>query len=1218
VTRLAFSNPDGSPIPVANAEAPILFTLPAVNTSSGDDQAVCSFWDTTALKYSTQGCIGVPSPAPPGHSLFFVPGFRTKNDSYLAMAWNITGPLVDDGSCRSALIDCNDAAPGKIYPDARNPLTVPAVSCPPRANWTNTSGVPQPREPVLRVFYGTSCALWRPGNAGNCSWDNVKQAFVGGGCVPSGAATQCMCRHLTEFASARTPKIATCSLSDMTSLSPGDIVTKLKFLFIVVVVLFAFMNVGAVVAFFLDASERRKTLAALQAPATGFALAQPGNVWTWRCTQPPLQRAVEAPRGSAMELASIFGLPLVRLRAALAEELLPGSMGQALGRREGLSVQGLADAAVDNMDAMRQLALGFACFGGAPRQQIPPFDHAAGGDGGNATQLHLQREERLPSAYMASPSRARGVRRGATDKRKCDDEEAGCGAGAACAPAEEDAPTADRLVGTALVLAFMANAKTLPVVELARRTAHASAHFAGVRLAGVDHDFDALLGMFTVMLSAGNLSGRSDWLEKARLWRCITLQREDGAWQPSDSLAFAVEAHAGARPPPRDDKPRSGCAATLLSVLAGGDLDEALDEAAEELLTSSDDSDGGGSGGEKAPAQRGQEKQPRVLDCPLSFSRAAIKRRMPRALAELNAEYEAAQAAAARAQEALREAARRAEERQAQRRREAQEAQAAADAALAAALAMQDAALLQVNPFKSLLLASSGAEWMTPIQALAEEEQASVAARDDAAVAVVASSPQLSCSSSKSRRRRRAPLVRLPVERIWATILALNTLEELDSCWLADEDAEVEATIVDRGRQYLEAQARSDRRLAKLLKRGVLQAAAERARKDWRAIQEHNVGLLRDADVINRFTALTHVQRASARVVRSMMTEHSTFATFLDTDGYIMRWQRFMILVTLILSTLLTSIWFYYSRGANCCAEIRAILQCDPVGPCLGYAGDCSDFQAQFAGVQGAYLFSDGPGEAPVEHEYIDDYVCHAFPDNAYVTDQFFVGLISVAVALPVDLFLARAFELANEGDAPECWLDAPPGRVKLVLGKDAHKGWHLADPAKPVSDLVLWLVRFSSEPLFATIPRLLGWLWGRCCGSRATKQPRAAADADGGGDGKKQQHQCEDELEAAPSGSSGGGSADARADALAKRLYASAGLLGVFICWTIFSWRVHLRVVLALYALHWRKTPRTHSHAPCAVRPARRAQVHLHMYVAPRASSLCKPKLLRAMLTCA
>jgi hypothetical protein len=71
------------------------------------------------------------------------------------------------------------------------------------------------------------------------------------------------------------------------------------------------------------------------------------------------------------------------------------------------------------------------------------------------------------------------------------------------------------------------------------------------------------------------------------------------------------------------------------------------------------------------------------------------------------------------------------------------------------------------------------------------------------------------------------------------------------------------------------------------------------------------VAALRETDVINKFTALTHIQRSSARVVRSVMTDHGTFATFLDTEGYIMRWQRLMILFTLVLSTLLTSIWFY-------------------------------------------------------------------------------------------------------------------------------------------------------------------------------------------------------------------------------------------------------------------------------------------------------------------
>jgi hypothetical protein len=229
---------------------------------------------------------------------------------------------------------------------------------------------------------------------------------------------------------------------------------------------------------------------------------------------------------------------------------------------------------------------------------------------------------------------------------------------------------------------------------------------------------------------------------------------------------------------------------------------------------------------------------------------------------------------------------------------------------------------------------------------------------------------------------------------------------------------------------------------------------------------------------------------------------------------------------------------------------MRAILQCDPVGPCMGYEGDCGDYQTQFAGVQGAYFFSDGPGEEPTEHEYIDDYVCHAFPDDAYVTDQFFVGLISVAVALPVDLFLARAFEIANEGDVPENWIDAPPGKWKLLLGKDMHNGWHLADPAKPVSDFILWLIGEQAEDFVSSLLMLPVWLLGRLRGRCAAAKPQWGAEQGENEDEKADQDDAQ---------SSGGGSshasADARADALRKRLYASAGLIGVYVCWTIFSW---------------------------------------------------------------
>jgi hypothetical protein len=57
----------------------------------------------------------------------------------------------------------------------------------------NTSNATAP-QPVLRVFYGAACPLWQE-NGLNCSWDNIKQSFVGGGCIASGGATQCMCRQ---------------------------------------------------------------------------------------------------------------------------------------------------------------------------------------------------------------------------------------------------------------------------------------------------------------------------------------------------------------------------------------------------------------------------------------------------------------------------------------------------------------------------------------------------------------------------------------------------------------------------------------------------------------------------------------------------------------------------------------------------------------------------------------------------------------------------------------------------------------------------------------------------------------------------------------------------------------------------------------------------------------------------------------------------------------
>jgi len=1151
----------------------------------------CLRADASPLSLRSAG-IGVPNPQPPGHTLAFVPGYQTPDDASLATAWNISGPMLSEGLCRELVIDCNsDAACNgtvvgrscKVYPNPRAPLQFPAVACPPLANVSSSSAsngtTPQP---VLRVFYGQFCPLWQD-NDYNCSWDNIKQSFNGGGCVGVGNSTQCMCRHLTDFAAARKPKIATCSASDMLSLSPGDIVrapaltvvarmrvltcvrflkqvTKLKFLFAVVITLFGFMNVGAVIAFIMDVRERKSTLALLQQSEMGFEEHEDG-AWTWTCEQREMRRAVEPPGGSAFHLATVFGIPFVRLRAALPEAMFAGSVGRALGRKAGLSVTGLQEARDENVAVLQQLRQSMSCFA-PPRQRIPEFDAES-----DAASPKTPKPPGSPPSPVASGRKHRSRSKGKQARRSPRTSES------------ERTARAECIVGTALAFAFMDNAKTLPVAELAHRKAAASAHLAGVRLPGIDRGFDELLDLFLVMLSAGNLSSRGDWLEKSRLWRLILLQRADGGFDLTESLAFALQAHEGGVP--ERPKPDSKIRQLIAAFLEDDDFDDVIEEALSDDESDKADDDKKPLSAEEQKEELKRQQQGHKQDCPLTFSGRAVRQRLPRALSGINTmrerrHKEAALAALERLQAAAAEAAA-VEARRATAREESQAR------AVAAVIASQREVLHM--RLQSMLQDAVG-QFASPQQDEPSRAVASAAGSPPPEHAPALPSPLPPLVLPPASKPARA----VPADRIWATVLAQSVLSEMDTAWLLSGEDEGPApwrTVVDGAAEYLDAQGRADKRVRKLLKSGVLTDAAEHARRDWRRIQAANVAALRDADVINQYTALAHLQRASARVVRSVMTDHSTFATFLDTDGYIMRWQRLsafpfrllarpawahapnraVILLTLVLSTLLVSIWFYCasrqrcmqharracahrllpspvdSRGANCCIEIRDILGCDPVGPCLGYEGDCGDLQTQFAELQGPWLYSVAVGEPPTEQMSLADYVCHAFPDDAYVTDQLLVGLISVAVALPVDLFLAGAFETANAGDAPESWLEEPSGKWKLIVGKQAHNGWRLADPKNPVSDLLLWCIRYGSyESLFGSMLRVIAWLRRRLRGRQPAEPEK------------------EDEDEAASSDASG----DARADAVMKRLYAAAGLLGVYVTWTIMSWCVTLRFNVA------------------------------------------------------
>ena len=246
------------------------------------------------------------------------------------------------------------------------------------------------------------------------------------------------------------------------------------------------MNLGALYGFYKDMKERRDTVRRIQEPDMGFAEG-PGGVWTWTFTQNELTRAVERPTGSAVEIAGVLGFPFIRLRAALPEELFDGSIAQCLGRQAGLSVAALADAREDNLNVVQRLKEGMSCFSCGPAsQQIPELDLDADGD-------PKQSREGKP-VYVPPRAVSLLALRSPSPTSSCAGlADYDCGITTAGElDAATSTPSPATLVGTAIIFAYMTNAKTLPVVELAKRRDAASKYFKGVQVPGIDHDFDEL------------------------------------------------------------------------------------------------------------------------------------------------------------------------------------------------------------------------------------------------------------------------------------------------------------------------------------------------------------------------------------------------------------------------------------------------------------------------------------------------------------------------------------------------------------------------------------------------------------------------------------------------------------------------------------------------------------------------------------------------------
>jgi hypothetical protein len=316
----------------------------------------------------------------------------------------------------------------------------------------------------------------------------------------------------------------------------------------------------------------------------------------------------------------------------------------------------------------------------------------------------------------------------------------------------------------------------------------------------------------------------------------------------------------------------------------------------------------------------------------------------------------------------------------------------------------------------------------------------------------------------------------LAAERVWCTLLAMRGCAHYGMSWVLNpwDDHYREYDIAQRGWAFIRKTAGDDKRLAA----AVLAAEAEAdALVDfWRKKEEARVEAFR-ADVLARerekkrraaaergvtcafltkacvsvWWVTTHpfsaLARLAKRVVRFLAwcvkryaAAHMLFRAFLakPTDAFTGS-ERLVTQSTVYVTSLLVTIWFYYSKATTCCVLLRRELGCED-----DIFLECAHVPAN-AGC--AVLMSPTTGAAPA------GWRCGAFPDSRNLTHFFVVVSIQLAVMFPVRFTLTRGFTAGGSTVMEPHWRQAViAGGMSLL---EVYAAWMetafamLTDPAE-------------------------------------------------------------------------------------------------------------------------------------------------------------------------
>jgi len=1007
VTRLALSS-GGTEVAVNRLQDLVRFSLPVPPSVDYAEEVRCAWWNRALGEYSTEGCVALPNPAPPNTVLAFtgVPG------APLARAWSAAGPMFDN--CSLVFLDCATARSGDapVWPDPAPEPVVPGVSCLPG------------RTDTLRVYTGADCGAWQPGDGSGCYWNATEQAFAGNGCALQ-QRLQAAATHLTDFTAFHVPRQplawpvwpqaaggggnATEAVRRAEAL---QLWSRLRWLMAITGgAALSTVLTAAATHLLVDRPACAEALAMLTTKRLGFAK-KLGGVWTWRLGVTtyggaPSNGADDL--GPLAELAALARVPVARLRCAIPEELIAGTLASVLGRKAALAAAEAAKAGAAKSAAAAPPAR-------APRisslilrpagLELPsrPLDGRQGRGseslspgGAPRDSTSSRRGPSIPRASMCPrPWRASSSRE----------------------DAEAAASDADTLASTALVFALLAALRLVAPQELAKRRAAAAAFFVGAEEAAVDagalgvFEFEDLVRKFTTLLAGASLRGQQDWLGAARLWRLALLQERDGSWDASAGLSFMLHAT-----PPLCCPARAGAPAALSVSDPLSASPEALIEALPLPLL--------------ALRNRGvppDDESPQLTQLRMAAAEAAA--------------HVAQAAAATQAAVAMLATSRR-------------------DGLLALLHAAQSDNEEEPDTDPGRPASAASQTRGEALLALAAPQQAG-------AVSVPSPTPSQHMQALAAASLRISTyadnhfMSHLDVERIWATSLAVAAAQRFAFCYVPVPPCSSHpqgASVVDLGMAWLDGAAAADVRLAVVMP-WVMQCACE-AVGQWERAHRARVAPLRLRESASPAAAAKASRRRAATLWRALAEGVAP-----PSGGRPAAWQRVVSALTLGAVVLAIVLGMFSQRADACCAQLRAALRCDgadPLATCYGVpASECAQLEATLRGhaaPQGLLLGTGG-------------LTCDAFPAPGSLYDKLFCALLVAAATMPLKLFLSAAWDRAAEAADPAtqaAWVSRQRGDLaRLLLGPNApsvpdERAWRLTGasapsaPARAAAAAMLW-----------------------------------------------------------------------------------------------------------------------------------------------------------------